>query len=232
MGNEKNYPVNLPNQFSVHDTEKPPHQVTVGDFWIGKFEVTQAQWRAVMGTNPSEFKGDDLPVEMVNWKDAKEFCRRLNARLRLNETEGYRLPSEAEWEYAARAGSRTDFAFGDTITPEIVNYNGNYPYGKAPNGANRQKTVAVGSLGVANAWGLYDLHGNVSEWCEDGWHGNYNGAPADGSAWMDISSGRVMRGGSWVDSAIYCSSMTRHGNLRGNSHNYLGFRLSRTASGR
>ena len=139
------------------DREKPSHQVTVGDFWFGKFEVTQAQWRAVMGTNPSKFNGDDLPVESVSWEVAKEFCFRLNAKLGLSEAEGYRLPTEAEWEYAARAGSKTKFTFGDTITPEIVNYNGNYPYGRAPKGAYRKKTVAVGSLGVANAWGLFDL---------------------------------------------------------------------------
>ncbi len=214
------------------DREKPSHQVTVGDFWFGKFEVTQAQWRAVMGTNPSKFNGDDLPVENVSWEYAKEFCRRLNAKLGLSEAEGYRLPTEAEWEYAARAGSKTNFSFGDTITPEIVNYNGNYPYGGAPKGVYRQKTVAVGSLGVANAWGLFDLQGNVQEWCEDDFHGSYIGAPADGRAWVDISNRallRVIRGGSWDWSAVYSRSAYRKYTLSAYSGYDVGFRLSRTA---
>jgi formylglycine-generating enzyme required for sulfatase activity len=215
--------------------EKPPHQVTVDDFWIGKYEVTQAQWFTVMGTNPSNFKGDELPVERVRWEDAREFCRRLNAKLGLNDAEGYRLPSEAEWEYAARAGSKSEFAFGATITPEIVNYDGNYPYGKAPKGIFRNKTVTVGSLGVANAWGLFDMHGNVWEWCEDGWHSSYNGAPVDGKAWVDISNrapNRVARGGSWGGIAGFCRSANRNINSLGSRDGDLGFRLSRTASGR
>jgi formylglycine-generating enzyme required for sulfatase activity len=204
----------------------------VGDFWFGKFEVTQAQWRAVMGTNPSKFKGDDLPVENVSWENAKEFCRRLNARLGLSEVEGYRLPTEAEWEYAARAGSKTHFTFGNTITHEIINYNGNIPWGGAPKGIYRQKTIAVGSLGVANAWGLFDLHGNVQEWCEDDWHGSYNGAPADGRAWAAISNRafpRVIRGGSWDRSAVNSISAHRYWDLSYYNRDDLGFRLSRMA---
>ncbi len=211
--------------------EKPPHQVTTRDFWIGKFELTQAQWRAVMGTNPSRFKGDDLPVESVSWEDAKEFCRRLNSKLGLSEAEGYRLPSEAEWEYAARAGSGAEFAFGPTISPEIVNYDGNYPYGGAPKGTYRQQTVAVGSLGVANAWGIFDMHGNVWEWCEDHWHNSYSGAPSDGRAWVDISSSgssRVIRGGGWNDSAVNCRSAYRSSDAPGYRFGILGFRLLRT----
>ncbi len=218
-----------------HGDVKPPHQVTVGDFWIGKFEVTQAQWRAVMGTNPSNFKGDDLPVESVSWEEAKEFCFRLNAKLGLTDADGYRLPSEAEWEYAARAGSKTEFAFGETISTEIVNYDGKFPYGGAPKGANRKKTVAVGSLGVANAWGLFDLHGNVFEWCEDDDHYSYDGAPADGRAWVNIplrASSRINRGGSWGDGAAHCRSANRsYASLIARGRD-LGFRLSRTASGK
>jgi formylglycine-generating enzyme required for sulfatase activity len=212
--------------------EKPPHQASALDFWIGKFELTQAQWRAVMGTNPSDFKGDDLPVENVSWEDAKEFCRRLNARLGLSEAEGYRLPTEAEWEYAARAGSKTEFAFGETITSEIVNYNGNLAYGNAPIGEYRDKPVAVGSLGIANALGLFDLHGNVWEWCEDDWHSGYDGAPIDGGAWVNISnraSYRVNRGGSWNSTATRCRSASRYGNAPGNRSGDLGFRLVRSA---
>ncbi|HKQ78749.1 MAG TPA: SUMF1/EgtB/PvdO family nonheme iron enzyme, partial [Blastocatellia bacterium] len=192
--------------------EKPPHQVAVSDFWMGKFELTQAQWRVVMGTDPSGFKGDDLPVESVSWYDAKEFCSRLNAKLSLSEAEGYRLPSEAEWEYATRAGSKTKFAFGETISPEIVNYMGDAPFGEAQNGVYRQRTLAVGSLGVANAWGLFDLHGNVWEWCEDDWHSSYSGASTDGRAWVDIpdrASDRVNRGGGWINSAVSCQSADR-----------------------
>jgi formylglycine-generating enzyme required for sulfatase activity len=212
------------------DSEKPPHQVTVRDFWIGKFELTQAQWRAVMRTNPSNFKGDDLPVENVSWEEAKEFCRLLNARLGLSEAEGYRLPSEAEWEYAARAGSSAEFAFGPTISPEIVNYDGNSPHGGAPKGIYRRQTVAVGSLGVANAWGVFDMHGNAWEWCEDDWHGSYNGAPADGRAWVDISSRaslRVDRGGGWGDGAVRCRSAFRDLVAPGIRGVDLGFRLVR-----
>jgi eukaryotic-like serine/threonine-protein kinase len=212
--------------------EKPRHQATAPDFWIGKFELTQAQWRAVMGTNPSDFKGDDLPVENVSWEDAKEFCRRLNARLGLSEAEGYRLPTEAEWEYAARAGSKTEFAFGETINSEIVNYNGNLAYGEAPIGVHRERTVAVGSLGIANALGLFDLHGNVWEWCEDDWHSGYDGAPIDGGAWVNISnraSYRVNRGGSWNSTATRCRSASRYGNAPGNRSGDLGFRLVRSA---
>jgi len=210
--------------------EGPRRQVRVSDFWIGKFELTQAQWRAVMGANPSKFKGDDLRVESVSWEEAKEFCRELNARLGLSEADGYRLPSEAEWEYAARAGSKTEFAFGETINPEIVNYDGNNPYGGAPKGVYRRKTVAVGSLGVANAWGLFDLHGNVWEWCEDDWHSSYNEAPADGRAWVDISSrasGRVNRGGGWSNLAVNCRSAYRLYGAPGYRDYFLGFRLVR-----
>jgi formylglycine-generating enzyme required for sulfatase activity len=188
-----------------------------------------------MGTNPSNFKGDDLPVESVSWEEAKEFCLRLNAKLGLTDADGYRLPSEAEWEYAARAGSKTEFAFGETISAEIVNYDGKFPYGGAPKGANRKKTVAVGSLGVANAWGLFDLHGNVFEWCEDDDHYSYDGAPADGRAWVNIphrASSRVNRGGSWGDGAAVCRSANRSfASLIARGRD-LGFRLSRTASGK
>ncbi|MGH9843405.1 MAG: formylglycine-generating enzyme family protein [Blastocatellia bacterium] len=228
------------SQREWYTAETPRHPVKVAPFLMGKFEVTQRQWRAVaalpkvkedLDLNPSRSKeGDDLPVENVTWEQAKEFIARLNAKLGLNETNGYRLPSEAEWEYAARAGGATPFAFGETINPSIVNYNGGYPYGKAPEGLDRGKTVAIGSLGVANAWGLFDMHGNVWEWCEDEWHNNYEGAPMDGRAWVEGSStgsGRVDRGGGWAYDAAYCRSAYRNGDAPGYRYVALGFRLVR-----
>ncbi|NDD63629.1 MAG: hypothetical protein EBZ36_06580 [Acidobacteria bacterium] len=210
--------------------EGPPRVVNVGGFVMGKYEVTQGQWRAVMGSNPSYFTGDNLPVESVSWDEAQEFCRRLNARLGLSGSNGYRLPSEAEWEYAARAGTTTPFAFGATINSEIVNYHGGFPYGSGTVGLYREKTVDVGSLGVANGWGLYDMHGNVWEWCEDDWHDSYSGAPTNGSAWVDSSraAGRVFRGGSWDSNAVNCRSADRDRDAPGLRYDALGFRLART----
>ncbi|MDX6575359.1 MAG: hypothetical protein QOE96_1312 [Blastocatellia bacterium] len=193
--------------------EVPQHRVRIGYwFYMGKFEVTQVQWRAIMDTNPSYFKGcDDCPVEQVSWNDATEFCHKLSARTGRE----YRLPSEAEWEYAARAGTATPFAFGDTITPEIVNYDGNYPYANAVKGTYRQKTVPGGSLGVANAFGLFDMHGNVYEWCQDWSHDTYaaiaGDAPTDGSAWVTGGEQkyRVLRGGSYGLDARFARSARR-----------------------
>jgi formylglycine-generating enzyme required for sulfatase activity len=158
--------------------EGPQHRVTVQSFYISKYEVTQAQWRAVMGGNPSSFKGDDLPVETVSYWEAQEFCARLS-----RETgRGYRLPSEAEWEYAARGRTATPFAFGSSLSSEQANFIGKFPYGGAPKKVIRNKTTPVGSF-APNAFKLHDMHGNVWEWCEDIYHHDYNGAPTDGSAW-------------------------------------------------
>ena len=158
--------------------EGPQHSVTVDPFWMAKYLVTQAQWRAVMGNNPSRFNGDNRPVENVSWYDSVKFCQRLS------EITGdpYRLPSEAQWEYGCRAGTTTPFYFGPTITTDLANYDGKYPYGSAPKGVKRQQTTDVGSF-PPNAFGLYDMHGNVWEWCADPWHDNYQGAPTDGSVW-------------------------------------------------
>jgi formylglycine-generating enzyme required for sulfatase activity/subtilisin family serine protease len=210
--------------------EGPQRTVNVNKFVMGKYEVTQAQWRAVMGTSPSSFTGDSLPVEQVSWDDAKEFCRRLNLLLGLSGSTGYRLPTEAEWEYAARAGTTTPFAFGGMIYAGIVNYSGAYPYGGGPVGIYRATTVDVGSLGMANGWGLYDIHGNVWEWCEDDYHNSYSGAPVNGSAWVDAqrASDRVIRGGSWDSYAVDCRSSARYALAPNFRSGLLGFRLSRT----
>ncbi len=217
--------------------EKPMHQVKLKGFAIGKYEVTQGQWKAVMGRLPSNMsdlsnnlKGDTLPVVSVSWYDAQDFITQLNIKLRLIDTTYhlamrgdaiYQLPSEAEWEYAARANTTTPFAFGPTITSEIVNYGGG-------------KTIPVGSLGVANAWGLFDMHGNVWEWCKDEWYNDYSGAPEDGRAWESSSyprlaggPARVDRGGGWGDSTVYCRSANRNNEAPDNSASYIGFRLVR-----
>jgi len=140
------------------------------------------------------------------------------------------LPSEAEWEYAARAGTITPYAFGENISTEVVNFRGNYPYGEASKVIYRQRTVDVGSLDVANNFGLYDMHGNVQEWCQDHWHHDYSGAPNDGSAWVesDLAAARVVRGGSWDVIVVDCRSACRYGVAPSYRRDSLGFRLART----
>ena len=216
------------NEASFND-EGPQHEVRIREFLIGRYAVTQAEWKAVMGANPSYFKGDRLPVENVSWEEAREFCRRLNEKLGLSGTGGYRLPSEAEWEYAARAGTTTPYAFGETISTDIVNYDGNHPP-QGRKGRYRGKTVEVGSLGKPNAWGLYDMHGNVSEWCEDDFHGSYDSAPTDGRPWVDSirASFRVNRGGGWYDPAVNCRSTARGYDAPGYRGFIIGFRIARS----
>jgi formylglycine-generating enzyme required for sulfatase activity len=211
------------NEERRYDNESPQHQVTVPSFFMGKYPVTQAQYQAIMGTNPSYFKGSNRPVECVSWDNAVAFCEKLSQIT----GKTYRLPSEAEWEYACRAGTTTPFHFGETITTDLANYNGNYTYGQEPKGVYRRETTEVGSFGVANNFGLYDMHGNVWEWCQDNWHSNYEGAPIDGSAWLGIEKNtntRLLRGGSWVNDPDYCRSAFRYTfNL---AYDYeLGFRV-------
>ena len=195
--------------------EKPQHPVTLASFYIGKFPVTQAQWAAVaalpeikifLDPDAARFKGPNRPVENVSWYEAMEFCARLSRKT----GKRYRLPSEAQWEYACRGGTKTQFHFGETITSELANYNGNSNYAEAPKGVYRFQTTDVGSF-KPNAFGLYDFHGNVWEWCADAWHNNYNGAPADGSVWQSDgdSSLRLLRGGSWNDHSPNCGSACR-----------------------
>ena len=193
---------------SEEGDERPVHRVTFKDsFYMGKYEVTQAQYSAVMGKNPSCNRGDLLPVERVGYPQAVEFTRRLNAR---NDGYTYRLPSEAEWEYACRAGTTTDFAYGPSLSSAQANFDGAQPFGDAPAGESPGETTPVGSY-TPNAWGLYDMHGNVMEWCLDVYHDSYEGAPTDGSAWMtgDRTGWRILRGGSWFDSGNSLRSPSR-----------------------
>ncbi len=201
--------------------EKPQHEVTVQPFFMGKYPITQAQYQQVMGNNPSHFQGDDRPVEKVSWDDAVEFCQRLSEQTGTK----YRLPTEAEWEYACRAGTTTPFHFGETITTDLANYNGNNTYANEPTGEYREQTTPVGSF-PPNAFGLYDMHGNVWEWCEDDWHDNYEGAPADGSAWaLENTSAKVIRGGSWHNFPNYCRSAIRVYDTRDDRAYAFGFRV-------
>jgi len=202
--------------------EKPIHAVTIEPFFMGKYSVTQAQYEAIVGSNPSNFKGAQRPVEQVSWEEAIAFCTQLSQKT----GKSYRLPSEAEWEYACRAGTTTPFHFGETITPELANYDGNYIYGDAPKGTYRKRTTDVGSFS-ANTFGLYDVHGNVWEWCADHWHQNYQGAPTDESAWTTNgdSEQRVIRGGSWNCSPVSCRSANRNYIAPANRFNNVGFRV-------
>ena len=174
--------------------EMPQHQVTVPSCFFGKYPVTQEQWDAVMGDNPSKFRGETRPVEMIAHDDALQFCEKLSAR----HNRLYRLPSEAEWEYACRAGTSTPFHFGSMITSELANYDATHSYATEPTGDYRGETTPVGSF-LPNGFGLYDMHGNVWEWCADPWHPDYEDAPRNGAVWEDggDESLRVMRGGAW-----------------------------------
>jgi formylglycine-generating enzyme required for sulfatase activity len=202
------------------NSERPRHRVTVPPFLMGRYPITQAQWRVVAGydredrkldPDPSNFKGDDLPVEQVSWHDATEFCKRLSA----HTGKHYHLPSEAQWEYACRAETDTAYHFEPTLTEELANYN-----------ASVRRTTPVGQY-PANLWGLQDMHGNVLEWCQDHWHSNYDNAPPDGSAWIEggDSNRRILRGGSWVSNPRNCRSAYRFNFTPGNRNGNVGFRV-------
>ncbi len=226
------------NEKESSDRERPQHEVTVQPFFMGKYPVTQAQWRTVaaleqvnreLNPNPSKFKGDDLPVESISWYDAVEFCDRLSKLTGRH----YRLPSEAEWEYACRAGTTTPFHFGETITPQLANYNGEYTYGSGTKGKSSLKTThyttPVGSFNVANAFWLHDMHGNIWEWCADHWHDNYQGAPKDGSVWLKQNYNdncyRLLRGGSWYYDPRNCRSASRLRDKPVVRFSHVGFRV-------
>jgi formylglycine-generating enzyme required for sulfatase activity len=226
-----------------YDAARPQHLVAVAPFFMSQYPITQAQWRAVavlpqqereLSPDPSYFKGDDHPAEQVSWFDAVEFCQRLSAYTGRT----YRLPSEAEWEYACRAIPSPatplpadespvypPFYFGETITTDLANYDGNV-YRNEPPGENRQQTTPVGQF-PPNAFGLYDLHGNVWEWCLDHWHNNYEGAPTDGRAWLseDEEAYRIYRGGSWLHQPKNCRSASRSNPPPGTRFLDIGFRV-------
>jgi len=195
--------------------EKTMQMVTLSSFALMTMEVTQAQWQAVMGGNPAHFKGADLPVEMVSWEDTQEFLRKLNQR---DPGKGYRLPTEAEWEYACRAGSSTAFCFGDDEARlgSFAWYGDNSGNQTHPVGKKR-----------ANAWGLYDMHGNVWEWCQD-WYGAFSSGSVKDPQGVSSGSGRVVRGGGWDDFAERCRSANRDFYVSSYRYDYLGFRVART----
>jgi formylglycine-generating enzyme required for sulfatase activity len=190
-----------------HQDEQPIHEVRLPPFYMGKYPITQAQYRSIMGDSAGFGCGADYPIEQVSWDDAIEFCTKLSQQTGRK----YSLPSEAQWEYACRAGTTTAFYFGDTITPAVVNYNGDYPYNGAPKGENRGQATPVGRF-PPNPFGLYDMHGNVWEWCLDGYQSSYQGAPTEGSTHNHSSRDnpkRVMRGGAWDYVARGCRSAVR-----------------------
>ncbi|ODG99405.1 peptidase C14 [Nostoc sp. KVJ20] len=238
MGTEDEEIERLVQKFSwdAFRREKPQHEVTVQSFFMGKYPVTQGQWIRVaalpkvncdLKADSSKFKGDKRPVEQVSWNDAVEFCDRLSSLSKYTNKQ-YRLPSEAEWEYACRASTNTPFYFGETITTELANFNGNSTYASEPKGKKRGETTEVGSF-PPNGFGLYDMHGNVWEWCQDNWHDSYKGAPRDGSAWINNDNQyQILRGGSWFSNPKYCRCASRNnGNRaeRGNFFNAFGFRV-------
>jgi formylglycine-generating enzyme required for sulfatase activity/tRNA A-37 threonylcarbamoyl transferase component Bud32 len=204
--------------------EGPVHTVELDGFWMGKFEVTQGQYQAVMGTNPSRFKGSNRPVEQVSWNDAMAFCRKLSSKTGKTFT----LPTEAQWEYACRAGTTGPFSFGNCLSTSDANYNGNYPLSGCSKGTYRESTWDVGS-GRANGWGLYDMHGNVLEWCLD-WKGSYSASTKRNPVGPGSGSYRVLRGGSWNNHARHCRSAGRYWDPPSSSYSPLGFRIVITDS--
>ncbi len=222
--------------------ELPRHKVTIPSFFMARTPITQSQWRVVAGydridqnldPDPSHFKGANRPVEQVNWDDATEFCQRLSQRTGRT----YRLTSEAEWEYACRAGTTTPFHCGETLSDELANYaaqdreiSGTLyqgTYGRGLLGQYREETTEVGQF-PANPFGLYDMHGNVLEWCEDDYHSSYEDAPADGRAWVDLDrteTRRVLRGGSWFGTPWNCRSACRDDYSRDRRLSNFGFRV-------
>jgi formylglycine-generating enzyme required for sulfatase activity len=228
-------------ELESRDDERPQHPVTVPTFFMGSTTVTQAQWRQVttsglrvrglviLNPDPSAFKGDDRPVDNISWEDAIIFCDWLS----LATGRHYRLPSEAEWEYACRAGTQTPFHFGETIGTDLANYRGtdnksigrSGSYGRGEKNLYRQETTPVKTFN-SNAFGLYDMHGDVWEWCQDNYHDNYLTAPSDGTAWIDKkSNSKVLRGGSWFSYPRKCRSAYHNHDFPSSRDSNFGFRV-------
>jgi formylglycine-generating enzyme required for sulfatase activity len=210
-----------PRLFGESD-ERPQHLVTIKSFLMSKFLLTQGQWKAVMRKlPPCRFKGDLLPVDRVSWKDAQDFSRRLSGKT----GQEYQLPSESQWEYACRAGTATPFSFGDTLTVEVANFNGEHTFGEEPRGYYRHVTTAGGTF-PPNAFGLHDMHGNLWEWCADNWLEDYSSSPRDDSSYQDKNSvSRVARGGCWHEPPTLCRSASRLRVLQTDSDEFIGFRV-------
>jgi len=221
------------------DIDETMHQITVSSFYMGKYEVTQSEYQKIMKNNASSFKGDKLPVESLSWYNAMVFCNELSKKQGLTpayefkgtavawdrSANGYRLPTEAEWEYACRAGTNTPFNTGINITTSQANYDGNTPYNNNEQGAFIKKTMPVGSF-PANAWGLHDMHGNVYEWCWD-LYANYAREEQTDPTGPASGSFHVIRGGSWVNSGYALRSASRNFYIPGDGNERIGFRLAR-----
>ena len=248
--NGGSFEMGSPETEMQRETDETQHEVTVSDFYIGKYEVTQSEYEEVIGENPSNFKGENLPVENVSWYDAIEYCNRLSEQEGLTpvytidgenvswdrSANGYRLPTEAEWEYAARAGTTTSFNTENSISDEEANYYGHYPYGIEENyfsqenletepGEYRQTTVAVNSFSP-NKWGLYNIHGNVAEWCFD-YYGEYDLGNTNNPSGPTTGTLRVNRGGGWNDYAKHLRSSYRASTTPDQRMSNIGFRVAR-----
>lgn len=210
-----------PNTGSPDET--PQHFVSIKSFLLGKFLVTQRQWKAIMSKlPPCRFKGDDLPVERVAWEDAQKFCRRLAQKT----GNAYRLPSETEWEYACRAGTTTPFSFGETLTIAVARFNGMHTFREEPPGQYPHVTSPGGTF-PPNVFGVYDMHGNLWEWCADNWLDDYSSSPRDNSSYQNKDSRyRVARGGSWHEPPGLCRSAARLKVLQTDADEVMGFRVA------
>jgi formylglycine-generating enzyme required for sulfatase activity len=219
----------LSNEPDSFDNEHPQHRVSISGFQMGETEVTQGLWKAVMGNNPSYFSecGDGCPVEQVSWNDVRIFIEKLN---QIIPDGGFRLPTEAEWEYGCRAGTTTPFSFGKCLSTDQANYDGRNPLTGCAKGEFRKGLVPVAGFSP-NAWGLCDMHGNVWEWCQDAYSGNvYRKHKSSNPVVTGEGPHRVYRGGGWRSYAKTCRSAIRSGYPASDSYRYLGFRLSRRTS--
>ena len=217
-----NFVMGSPKEELKRQDNETQHKVTLTKgFYMGVYTVTQEQWKEVMGNNPSFFKGEkNLPVEMVSWDDCQAFIKKLREK----DKKVYRLPSEAEWEFSCRAGTKTPFHFGEAISTDQANYNGDYTYGDGKKGVYIGKTTPVGSF-PANAWGLHDMHGNVFQWCQD-WYGDYPQKDVVDPIGSEKGQFRVLRGGSWNVFPLNCRSACRDWSGPGVRSYYFGFRVA------